>query len=445
MSRTPTRAFHGERTNAVLSWLAVALALVVGAWALFEGFVHELLFAATVVSIALVPAIALESTRAALPWELPAAAVVPLLAALVAPDLWSRQVVLYAGAGVLALALTLECHALTEVRLERWLAVTFVTMLAAAIAATWATLTWVQDIVAGTDVIASNTEVMWLLIAATAAGLFAGVCFDQYYRRFPGEELVSAPVDGVNENLFAIRADIDGAPPLEKRLPLTGETQRWLVDGMRAGLVAMIAYGLLAFDTGIVTNVGAMLAVTFVPTLLRRRYGLPFDTGLVCWITLVVFLHALGSVYVYERSFWWHNVTHPLSATLVGAVGYVVIRTLDEHRDDVHLPPALLPGFVVLFVIAAGVFWEIGEFGQDLVADATGLQMPLAQHGLDDTMTDIVFNTVGGTITALWGLPYLTDVTDTITDRLEGWRLLEHEPDTDSADTDSIRGSESPD
>lgn len=94
-------------------------------------------------------------------------------------------------------------------------------------------------------------------------------------------------------------------------------------------------------------------------------------------------------------------------------------RTLDEHRDNVHLPPELLPGAVVLFVVSFGVFWEIGEFVQDVLAGYTGLEIPLARHGLDDTMTDIVFNTIGGVVVALCGLPYLTDVTDAITDRFE--------------------------
>ncbi|SDK01220.1 hypothetical protein [Natronorubrum texcoconense] len=421
----PTRAFHGQRTNALLSWVAVAIVLAVGGWALLEGLVHETLFAATVVVIALVPAAVLGSKRAALPWEVTVVAVVPLLAATIAPDLWTRQIVLYAGAAALALALTLEIHGLTEVQFERWLAVAFVTMLAAAIAATWATLTWAQDLVAGTSIIASNAEVMWLLIAATAAGLFAGVCFDLYYRGFPGEELVSAPVDGVDEEQFAIRSDIDGYPSLEERLPVSATVQWWLVQILRAGLAAMVAYALLTFDTGTVTNVAPMLAITFVPTLLRRRYGLPFDSGLVLWITLVVTLHAAGSFYIYERSFWWHNVTHPLSATLVGAVGYVVIRSLDELREEIHLPPVLVPSFVVLFVLSFGVFWEIGEFAQDIVADYAGVQMPLAQHGLDDTMTDIVFNTLGAIVVAAWGLPYLTDLTDAVTDRLGEWGGLE--------------------
>ena len=421
MSRTPTRAFHGEKSNAYLSWFAIAIVIVIGAVTILDRLVHETLFAATVITVALIPAIVLGSKRAALPWEVTVVAVAPLLAAVFAPDLWSRQVVLYAGASILALALTLEVHALTDVRLERWLAIAFVTMIASGIAAVWTILTWVQDLVAGTAVLTGNTELMWLLITATAAGIVAGVCFDLYYRGFPGEELVSAPVDGVEEDAFAIKADIDGHPPLEERLPLSERVQVGLIQTLRLGMAAMLIYGVFVLDVGAISNAAGMLAITFVPTILRRRYDLPFDAGLTLWITLVVFMHAIGSFYIYDRSFWWHNITHPLSATLVGGLGYIAIRVLDEHRDEIHVPAELVPGFVVVFVLAFGVFWEIGEFGFDLVADATGLEMPLAQHGLDDTMTDLVFNTIGAVVVAIWGLPYLTDLTDDVTDRLERW------------------------
>ncbi|MCU4740701.1 hypothetical protein [Natronoglomus mannanivorans] len=426
-SRAPTRSFHGERSNAYLSWLAVAIALLVGGRGLLDGRFQEVLFAASVAAIALAPAIAVGSKRAALPWEIPIVAVLPLVGAVFAPDQFVRQLVLYTGAAVLALALTLELHALTEIRFERWLAGSFVAMLAATFGAIWSTLTWIHDLALGTSLIASNTEVMWLLVAATAAGSLAGTLFDRYYRQFPGEELVSAPVDGIDEEVFAAKADMDEYPSLEERLPLSADRQRQLVQLLRATLVAMVAYGVVTVDPGIVSNTGAMLLVTFVPTLLRRRYDLPFDAGLVLWITVVVFLHSLGSVYLYDQTFWWHNVTHPLSATLVGAIGYVVIRTLDELRDDIHLPLELTPWFVVLFVVSFGVFWEIGEFAMDALAATTGLQMPLSQHGLADTMTDLVFNTIGSILVAFWGLPYLTDLTDAVTDRLEGVPILTSE------------------
>lgn len=425
MARTPTRRLHGERSNAYLSWTAVALSLLVGLGGLLTGTLHEAVYAASVATVTLLPAIVLGSKRAALPWEIPLLAVVPLVAAAVVPDPFVRQVILYAGAAPLGLALTLEANALTEIRLERWLAVGFVAMLAAAVAAAWAAITWLFDLVAGTAIIPSNDWVMWLFVAATGSGLLAGIVFDRYYRSFPGEELVSAPVDGVDQERFAEQTDADGHPTLEERLPVSASVQRGLVWAMRLALLGILAYGALAPRSELITNALAMLAVTFVPTLLRYRYDVPFDAGLVLWVTTVVFLHALGSAYFYEHTFWWHNLTHPLSATLVGAVGYAFIRTLDEHRDDVHLPPGLVPLFVVVFVAAFGVVWEIGEFGFDALAAAFDLTMPLTQHGLDDTMTDLVFNTIGAAIVAAWGLPYLDPVTDAVTDWLEGRPVLD--------------------
>lgn len=115
------------------------------------------------------------------------------------------------------------------------------------------------------------------------------------------------------------------------------DTQRGLVRTLRLGTVVILVSVVTTLDTGAISSAAAMLAITSVPTLLRRRYDVPFDSGLVLCITVVVFLRAIGSFYIYDRSFWWHNLSHPLSATLVGAGGYVAIRTLDEHRDDIHL------------------------------------------------------------------------------------------------------------
>ena len=43
----------------------------------------------------------------------------------------------------------------------------------------------------------------------------------------------------------------------------------------------------------------------------------------------------------------------------------------------------------------------------------------LTQYGLEDTMYDLVFDTLGGLIAAVWGAAYLTDVTGALADRLD--------------------------
>jgi hypothetical protein len=76
--------------------------------------------------------------------------------------------------------------------------------------------------------------------------------------------------------------------------------------------------------------------------------------------------------------------------------------------------------FVYIFVVALsfGVTRELFEFGLDIVADATGLTMPLARRGLDDTVRDFVFNSLGALIIAVFGQAHLAGVAESLRDRL---------------------------
>jgi hypothetical protein len=58
------------------------------------------------------------------------------------------------------------------------------------------------------------------------------------------------------------------------------------------------------------------------------------------------------------------------------------------------------------------VVWELFEFGLDVAADATGISMPLAQHGLDDTVRDLVFNALGALTVAVFGQAHLSGATE---------------------------------
>jgi glycopeptide antibiotics resistance protein len=46
--------------------------------------------------------------------------------------------------------------------------------------------------------------------------------------------------------------------------------------------------------------------------------------------------------------------------------------------------------------------------------------MPLAQHGLDDTVRDLMFNSLGALIVAIFGQVHLTDVAEQVRDRIFG-------------------------
>lgn len=215
---------------------------------------------------------------------------------------------------------------------------------------------------------------------------------------------------------------------LRDRLGISQRRQRHLAWLMELSLVGMFFIGLDRGDTGIVVNTGVALAVTQLPAVLEREYDIAMDAGLTLWITAAVFLHGFGTVGLpgsplspYQSIWWWDHLTHALSASVIAAVGYATARALDLHSDDVHLPSRFMFVFILLFVLAFGVFWEILEFAIAQAGPLFGLGSDdvLTQYGFEDTMFDLVFNTIGAVIVAVWGTAHLNDLVGSIAARLD--------------------------
>jgi len=197
---------------------------------------------------------------------------------------------------------------------------------------------------------------------------------------------------------------------IRDRIGLSREHQRQAAWVMELSLIGFVFVGIDRGNAGIVINSLVGLAVTQLPPLLERDYDLTMDPALVLWITLAVFLHALGTLGPYQNIWWWDHLTHALSSSLVAGAGYAFARAVDEHTPDVHLTPAFTFVFILMVVLAFGVFWEVIEFVVSGVAAALGTGSVVTQYGIGDTMLDLVFDTVGGLIVATWGTVYLTDV-----------------------------------
>ncbi len=209
---------------------------------------------------------------------------------------------------------------------------------------------------------------------------------------------------------------------LQDRFAVSDRTQRLATRAMEFALVGIIAIGLERGSVGIVVNASVAFAVTYLPAVLERDYNIPMDPTLVLWITTAVFLHAFGTVGLpgsplspYRSVWWWDHLTHAFSASIVAAVGYTTVRALDNHTTSLRFPSEFLFVFILLFTIAFGVFWEVIEFAIGRFAAMTGSGSVLTQYGLDDTMKDLVFDTLGGVVVALWGAAYLSDVTGALT------------------------------
>jgi uncharacterized membrane protein YjdF len=187
---------------------------------------------------------------------------------------------------------------------------------------------------------------------------------------------------------------------------------------MQIMLVGIVAYGVVAGAPKAITNGGIGLFVTLLPALLERNYDIPLDPWLGVWITVAVFLHTIGSAGFYARVWWWDHLTHSLSASLVAGAGYTTLRAVDLHSEAIRIPTRFAFIFILVVVLAFGVVWELFEFGLDLLADETGVTMPLAQHGLDDTVLDMTYNTLGALVVAIFGQAHLPGVAERVREAL---------------------------
>ncbi|RYJ14566.1 hypothetical protein ELS19_11800 [Halogeometricum borinquense] len=207
-------------------------------------------------------------------------------------------------------------------------------------------------------------------------------------------------------------------------LHITVRRQRQATRAMQILLGLMVVAGLLNRNGGVFVNALVGFVVTFLPGILERDHGIPMDAGLTLWITSAVFLHGLGTVELpivgspYASIPWWDHLTHALSASIVAAVGYSTARAIDLHTDAVDLPPRFMFVFILTFTLAFGVLWEVIEFMISVTSNYLGIGSVLTQYGLRDTMFDLLFDTAGAIVVAVWGSSQLSEVVAALTARL---------------------------
>ncbi len=194
---------------------------------------------------------------------------------------------------------------------------------------------------------------------------------------------------------------------------------------MQACLVGIALAGLWDRNVRVALNAVFALLITQLPAILERNFRITLDVGLTLWVTAAVFLHALGLVpfglfggTAYTRVWWWDHLTHTLSSTVVAAVGYTAARVMEAQSEYNTFPSRFLFVYLLLFVMAAGVVWELVEYCIGVGSIVLGIDPVLTQFGLQDTLLDLVFNTLGAVLVAAGGTAYLSGLIDQLTDRL---------------------------
>lgn len=147
-------------------------------------------------------------------------------------------------------------------------------------------------------------------------------------------------------------------------------------------------------------------AITYLPPLLKKRWGEYMPISLQFVIILFVFLSMFfGEIHgFYEKFWWWDKLLHISSGILLGIIGFILAFMLNDHETiRLHMSPFFVCSFAVMFAISMDVVWEIFEFSMD---ELLGFDMQVRDTGVVDTMWDLIVDTIGAIGAGVWGYFY---------------------------------------
>ncbi len=145
--------------------------------------------------------------------------------------------------------------------------------------------------------------------------------------------------------------------------------------------------------------------LTFLPAIIEKRLHiflpLEFEFIIIAFIYTTLFLGEVQGYYT--RFWWWDSLLHFGSAIVLGIIGFLIIYTLNyEPKIKIKLDAKFVALFAFSFAIMIGAVWEIFEFFMD-----QNFGMNMQKTGLDDTMYDLIIDTVGASIASIAGYFYI--------------------------------------
>ena len=159
-----------------------------------------------------------------------------------------------------------------------------------------------------------------------------------------------------------------------------------------------------------------MMGIIILPDYLKDKLGLKIPIMLETSLTIFAFCgFVLGDVFdFYKKIPVWDSILHAFSGIILAYVGFVLIDYFVK-RDSINLSMGhmYICVSVVLFSLALGAIWEIGEYLVDDIFGTNNQQYmkstrgtlygkedePLLGHeALNDTMKDLMLDLAGASI-----------------------------------------------
>ncbi len=180
---------------------------------------------------------------------------------------------------------------------------------------------------------------------------------------------------------------------------LDDKVQYFILKILKISVFIAIGFALYFQEYGAVLYSMLALLLMFIPRIIRSQANIKlpieYEFVLVVFMFASVFLGKVGEAY--ERFWWWDAALHTSSGFILGFVAFLILYIM--VKDNRLQASKLFVGLaIVSFAVAMGALWEIFEFAVDGLAGGD-----LQKGSLQDTMWDLVVDSIGAVIIAVIG------------------------------------------
>lgn len=166
--------------------------------------------------------------------------------------------------------------------------------------------------------------------------------------------------------------------------------------------ISILATAIISIAEGNWKRIGIsilMLLLITMPQLIEKKLKLKIPSELE--LVTVLFIYSsifLGDGYrFYDKFWWWDKMLHSFSGPILGIMGILLINYLNKRGQlNINLSPIFGALTSFFFAVTAGALWEIYEYTMDKVIGSF-----MQRGSLNDTMTDLILDTIGASIVAI--------------------------------------------
>jgi len=152
---------------------------------------------------------------------------------------------------------------------------------------------------------------------------------------------------------------------------------------------------------------GSLIAtiISFIPSIIERNYKIAIPWIFEFFIVFFLFMHTISVQFKLYDIFLWSWAAHFAVTAFIAVLAFTIVYTFDFTKK-IKLSVVMIGFFTVIFALAVGAVWEIGEFSLDQLL-GTNTQGDAFQSPLIDTMVDLIFDLLAGVIVAILGMIYV--------------------------------------